>query len=111
MIRFDKFDFTFEQNLYFERIKNTKMNDFISYLKIQLELIQTWNKCPIHRSRDIEYVHRNMLFCDECRWTKTALFQNSYEDEKRLGKLVKDLDNVRKGLIHSLLLRLKCINC
>ena len=98
MIRFDKFDFTFEQNHFYiiREAKNTKMNDFISYLKIQLDLIQTWNKCPIHRSRDIEYVHRNMLFCDECRWTKTALFQNSHEDEKRLGKLVKDLDNVRE---------------
>ena len=81
------------------------MDDFISYLRIQLELIQTWNKCPIHRSHDIEYVHRNMVFCDECRWTKTDLFQNSYEDEKRLGKLVKNLDNVRKGLIQSVLIQ------
>ena len=73
------------------------MDDFISYLKIQLELIHTWDKCPKHRSHDIKYVHRNMLFCDECQWTKTALFKNSYEEEKRLGNLVFGLDNIRKG--------------
>ena len=73
------------------------MNDFISYLKIQLELINTWDKCPIHRSNDIKYVHRNMLFCDECQWIKTALFQNSYEEEKRLENQVYGLDTVRKG--------------